>query len=158
MTTNECVEYKIIPEFSVYEINNLGQIRNRKTKKLLKPDLAKRSYFHVKLKCELTNKHKTMYIHRLVYQTFIGQIPKGMTINHKDSNKLNNDVNNLEVLSNEENIRLGVKNKKGYTTHNKKVKNQIRSLYRKGVPGCGYESLSILFGIHHSTVRRIING
>jgi hypothetical protein len=44
------------------------------------------------------------YIHRLVYETFVAQIPKGMEINHKDRNKLNNCLSNLELITHKENI------------------------------------------------------
>jgi len=45
------------------------------------------------------------YVHRLVAEYFIGSIPEGYCVNHKDGNKLNNDVNNLEIVSYSENTR-----------------------------------------------------
>lgn len=44
------------------------------------------------------------YVHRLVYETFIGSIPDNYEINHKDGNKLNNSVDNLELLTHKDNI------------------------------------------------------
>lgn len=37
-------------------------------------------------------------LHRAVYETFHGQIPKGMHVHHKDENKLNNHPSNLELM------------------------------------------------------------
>ena len=45
------------------------------------------------------SKRDTRSVHILVYEAFIGKIKKGMMIHHKDENKLNNDVENLEMLS-----------------------------------------------------------
>jgi len=45
------------------------------------------------------SKRDTRSVHILVYEAFVGKIKKGMMIHHKDENKLNNDVENLEMLS-----------------------------------------------------------
>lgn len=50
-------------------------------------------------------KRVTVLQHRLVYICFIGAIPRGMTVNHKDGDKLNNHPANLEVMSLEDNTR-----------------------------------------------------
>ena len=42
---------------------------------------------------------RTKRIHRLVYETFVDDIPKGYTIHHKDFNCQNNRLENLEILS-----------------------------------------------------------
>lgn len=53
----------------------------------------------------LKNKKRiSKYIHRLVYQTFIGDIPKGYEINHIDHNKSNNHISNLEIVTHSENL------------------------------------------------------
>ena len=47
--------------------------------------------------------YKNLYIHRLVYVTFVGAIPNGMQINHINHNKYDNRIENLEVLTASEN-------------------------------------------------------
>ncbi|MDE1970980.1 MAG: HNH endonuclease [Patescibacteria group bacterium] len=42
--------------------------------------------------------------HRFVWEKVNGKIPKGFHIHHKDGNKSNNDINNLECLSPKEHI------------------------------------------------------
>jgi hypothetical protein len=42
--------------------------------------------------------------HRIVAEAFIGKIPKGKEINHMDGNKHNNKVDNLEIMTRQENI------------------------------------------------------
>lgn len=51
---------------------------------------------------------KTLYIHRLMYRTFVGVIPSGMEINHIDHNKENNCIDNLELLTHNENMQKAV--------------------------------------------------
>lgn len=64
-------------------------------------------YYQIKL---LSNKtRKTFYVHRLVWETFKGKIPKGYEINHKDHNKANNDLSNLELVTHSENVKKAVK-------------------------------------------------
>ena len=49
-------------------------------------------------------KHKTTYIHQLAWEYFNGmKVPEGMDVNHKDSNRQNNDPSNLEVVTHKAN-------------------------------------------------------
>lgn len=50
---------------------------------------------------KISGKH--LYVHRLVYRTFVGVIPSNMEINHIDHNKNNNSLENLELLTHSEN-------------------------------------------------------
>lgn len=57
--------------------------------------------------------HKRIYrrVHRLIWETFNGPIPDGLTIDHIDSNKQNNCLSNLRLLTREENASIANKNK-----------------------------------------------
>lgn len=74
------------------------------------PD-GRRGYLKVKL-YNIDHKPKTVSIHRLVYTTInkVRYDSKG-TINHIDGNILNNCIDNLELISNKENIRHSINNK-----------------------------------------------
>ena len=54
-------------------------------------------YFTVNL-FDCDGKRRTERIHRLVAKAFIGEIPKGYHIHHKDGNKQNNRLDNLEII------------------------------------------------------------
>ena len=58
-------------------------------------------YLSVKLSND--KRYKNAYVHRLVYMTFVGPIPKGMQINHINHNKYDNRIENLEILTPSEN-------------------------------------------------------
>lgn len=47
------------------------------------------------------------FIHRLVYQVWVGDIPVGMSVDHIDDDKLNNHFSNFQLLSMEDNARKG---------------------------------------------------
>lgn len=49
--------------------------------------------------------HNRVKIHQLMVEQFIGAVPDGYVINHKDGDKHNNSCENLEVITNAENIR-----------------------------------------------------
>lgn len=67
---------------------------------------------------------QTFLVHRLVAITFLGN-NSGLTVNHKDGNKLNNHISNLEWLSLEENIKHyneELKPKKGFKIRKKVIR------------------------------------
>jgi len=48
-------------------------------------------------------------LHRLIWQKLKGPIPKGFDIHHKDGNKLNNSIDNLECISHAEHLSMHMK-------------------------------------------------
>ena len=54
---------------------------------------------------KINNKRKSIFLHRLVYKLFCGDIPKGMHIHHKDKNPLNNSLVNLELKEAKQHLR-----------------------------------------------------
>ena len=50
-------------------------------------------------------KERKAYLHREVWKKFTGEIPKGFQIHHKDGNKENNEIENLECLSSKEHAK-----------------------------------------------------
>jgi hypothetical protein len=86
--------WKEISDFKKYEISNLGNIRKKDTQQLLKPGI-KSGYLSVCLIND-TSERKSCKMHRLVALTFIPNIENKETVNHKDHNKLNNILTNLE--------------------------------------------------------------
>lgn len=94
---------KIIKDFPLYSVNLEGEIINTKTGCKLKPWVGKNGYLTV----SLTNNGyaKKVYIHRLLGEAFISNPEEKPTINHKDGNKRNNKLENLEWASHSENIK-----------------------------------------------------
>lgn len=88
----------------LYQVSNLGNVKSlnyNKTKKekVMKPYKDSQGYLQVELK------GKAHIVHLLVARAFIPQEENKMEINHKDKNKLNNNVNNLEWCDRTYNVR-----------------------------------------------------
>lgn len=96
-------QWKIINDFSNYEISNEGKVRNITTKYILKGRESKSGYLQVSIKKDSDNKFKNQYIHRLVAIHFILNPENKREVNHKDGNKFNNKVDNLEWVTSSEN-------------------------------------------------------
>ncbi len=97
--------WKVIENATNYEISDEGFVRNRTTQYILKGRISKSGYLQVSIKHDLDNKFKNEYIHRLVALYFLQKDNEKDIVNHKDGNKLNNNVDNLEWVSHSENTQ-----------------------------------------------------
>lgn len=85
-----------------YSVSNLGRVKSFKRKEvILKPMVNHKGY----LKVELDS--KCCLIHRLVAEAFIHNPNNLPQVNHKDENKENNCVSNLEWCDNKYNSNYG---------------------------------------------------
>jgi len=107
--------WKMVEGFSNYEISNLGNLRNKAKKICLKPSI-KSGYYGTSI-VNNENKRFSMKIHRLVAITFIPNPLNKETVNHKDHNKLNNKLENLEWATTTE-----------QNNHKRKCKKEIQEL------------------------------
>lgn len=87
---------------NLYEVSNIGRIRNAKTQYVLKQFT---NQFGYKVLQVHPSPHvgKTIRVHRVVAEAFLGVCPEGYVVNHKDGNKLNNTPGNLEYVTPSEN-------------------------------------------------------
>lgn len=82
-----------------YMVSNYGRVKSlnyRKQKgveQILRERFTKDGYVNV----QLLNR-KDFYVHRLVVSEFIGEL-NGLVVNHKDFNRKNNHVSNLEIVT-----------------------------------------------------------
>ncbi len=83
-----------------YEVSNIGNIRNKLTGKLLK--LSKSDYTYVNLYFD-TNKSKKYVVHRLVANAFLENPLNVNFVQHKNYDKFDNRVENLEWVTRTEN-------------------------------------------------------
>lgn len=95
----------------LYQVSNLGRVRSlnyrkRKEHRLMKPVYSKRNgYYDVVL-----SKHKKCQhhkVHKLVAMAFVPGYREGLFVNHKDENKLNNQAENLEWITQSANNAYG---------------------------------------------------
>lgn len=129
-----------------YEISNYGRIRNKITNHIYKNTNQYGNYFSVIL-YDKTHK-KSIRIHRLVAEAFIPNPNNYPCVNHKDMNKQNNHVDNLEWCTYSHNTRDAIKKganvMSGFNKYNKnKFANKYGKLYQ-------YDKNKNLVGIYNN--------
>lgn len=92
-----------IEGFPNYEVSSQGRVCNIRTGRILKANFAGRGYLQLRL-CNETGCHFRR-VSRLVAQAFLGPLDDGLEVNHRDGNKLDNSVDNLEIVTHQKNMQ-----------------------------------------------------
>lgn len=109
--TSEIIDFR-----NQYQISNLGNVRSlidnhgKRQNKLLK---QREKFGYLVVNLSKNGKHKDFKIHRLVAHMFIENNEHKKEVNHKDENKHNNNVANLEWCTAKENCNYGTRNERG---------------------------------------------
>ena len=121
----------------VVSVNDNGRQYNKPLKaKQMKQSVHTKGYKTVALTKD--GKTKTMFVHRIVAEAFIENKDELPTVNHKDEDKTNNFVENLEWCTNEYNLKHGtarkrqaksIKGKKHTEEHNAKISASLKRYY-----------------------------
>lgn len=117
-------KWKVINDYGgKYKISNLGRVKN-KDDLIIKTYKATNGYtigcFWYK------GKSRKRLIHRLVAEYFIPNPMNLSDVNHKDENKNNNNINNLEWMSHKDNMNYGgAKQRIGMANRGRKVRPEI---------------------------------
>lgn len=152
----------------VYSISNFGRVRREMTHRntiagnILIPGFDKGGYLKVSLK---NGKNKgTFTIHRLVSTHFIGLRPNGFVVNHKDCDKTNNHISNLEYVTSKENTFHAMKNNRlkffkgsrhGQAKLNEKIVVVIHKMLASGI---SQEKIAKEHRVDPSVISRINTG
>ena len=110
--------WKSISGIGNYEVSNFGRVRNATTLRILKPGNNGTGYSIVVL-CE-GGKRKTSKVHKLVAQGWLQNPDSKLYIDHIDSNRANNHVENLRYATSSENNR-----------HAKKTASKTSSVFKR---------------------------
>lgn len=119
----------------VYMISSNGKVKSLKRidnnnhpikEKILTPQKNKYGYYKIIL-CK-NGKQKSFQIHRLVYETFVGEIPDGMQCNHINEIKTDNRLENLNLMTPKENSNWGTRNERiGETKKGMKLSEETKN-------------------------------
>jgi len=133
--------FKDIPNYEgIYQVSNFGNFKSLERKvysngklhyiqkeKILNKYISKRGYYYVNL-CK-KGKAKKITIHQLVAISFLNHKLDGTTkivVDHIDANKLNNNLNNLQLISNRHNLNKDKKRNLPTGVYKEKNKYRVR--------------------------------
>lgn len=93
--------WKPLRNFPSYNGSSEGRIMNIRTQRILKTQINEKGYEQVCLR--KNNQQYTVRVHKVIAETFLGEHP-GMDVRHRDSDRLNNRVDNLYWSTRKETI------------------------------------------------------
>lgn len=94
-----------------FQVSNFGRVYSKRTSKILKQTISKTGYYIFSTRLGgRKGKSICFKVHRLVAQAFILNPDGKPYVNHKDANKLNNTLENLEWCTHMENVIHAVAN------------------------------------------------
>ena len=145
-----------------YQVSNFGKVRSIKSGKwkLLKPNNPQKGYSWVRLSSK--GIAKCHCIHVLVARTFIPNPKNKPEVNHKDGNKYNCSVDNLEWSTHPENMKHAFKiGWRGLDSPCAKLNKEqicyIRKNYKSHDRNYGIRALARKFNVNKSTIHRVIH-
>lgn len=107
-------------------------------------------------------KRVSCMVHRLVVEAFLGPIPDGMAVNHKDGIKSNNSIENLEVVSYKENSRhalaMGLIRMGSRRSDTKLNEEQVKLIRTELYPKMTQERIAEMFGVSRRAIGYILKG
>lgn len=150
--------WRDIPQYENYQISNHGRIYSKHKNELKALEINKKGYETIRP--YKNNIRKTFRIHRLVAELFIPNPQNKPQVNHKDGNKLNNHIDNLEWVTYRENVDHAVKNNllcRGEDSpHSKMTEKKVREMRKLYSQGFGSTTLAKMFDINEKNAYNII--
>ena len=154
-------KWKSVPECSdYYEVSDHGRVRRiaegpgTHSGRILKPNVNSSGHYSMQMRCHYRRVDKLA--HRLVAEAFIRPLRTKEHVHHKDGDKANNRLENLEILSEHDHRSLHAQGE-GCTRSKLKEKDvrEIRQLLKDGF---GAAEISFVYDVWPQTVYRIRRG
>lgn len=149
----------------LYEVSNFGRVKSliQCPPRILMPYQNRTDYARLVLtKCGL---HKKVLVHRIVYEAFVGSIPKGFQIHHIDGNRWNNKISNLKAVCTSVHSKLTRKDNphicKGMVEYNRAKAKSILQFDLDGTLIAEYpnaKAASEITGICMRNIQQVVSG
>lgn len=144
-------EWRQLLNSEIY-VSNCGRVKNINTNKILKGSIRTDGYHQVKL---LSLENKAILTHRLVWEVFNGKIPENMLINHKNGVKNDNRLENLELVTHQENMKKAAEETNAWNFREVGEFDDDGNLLRKFVnASAAAREIGIQSGSMRNTIRR----
>lgn len=155
-------EWRTLPSNHRYMVSSFGRVRN--AYKVMKPRLGYKDYW--KLGIWNDTKRRTVYLHALIAEAFVGPRPSGAVCRHIDGDKNNNRATNIAYGTVKENradmLRHGrapIGERHGCAKLTREQVLLIRRLYEQRANRLwGVNALAAKFGVHRNLIAKITKG
>lgn len=104
-------KYKIHPIYNLYAASRRGDIINIIRRKPSFGTKQRNGYMKITVRGHGQKGDKSMYVHRFVWESWMGIIPNGLHVDHKNEIIEDNRLENLQLLTPSQNIKKSVKNR-----------------------------------------------
>lgn len=117
------------------------------------------------ISCWENGRGKQVRAHRFVWECFYGEIPDGLVVNHKDLNKHNNSIENLELVTPQQNVIHAYENKTDRIILNgescpasKLSEKDVLAIIKLRKEGLKLQEIGDMFGISFQHVSALATG
>ena len=148
--------WKAIPSEPDFEASICGAIRRRVASKCRPVGHIVPLYVHTKGYRLARLRGRPYYVHRLVVEAFFGSIPLGMLVNHKDGDKTNNALSNLEIVTPAENVNHAIR--LGLQQAGRMDDDMIREIRAAHKQGARASDLRRKYGVPQASMTRLLRG
>lgn len=155
-------EYKKITNYSHYRIYNNGKVYSEFINRFITPTQDSYGYLQNTLVDDQGNR-KTIKTHRLVAMAFLPNPNNYPDVNHRDFNRKNNNIENLEWCTEEYNTHYTrdynlLSNSKSYKKLSPLIEEQVLLIPTLLNYGFSVKLISKLYNVGHITIRNIVSG
>ena len=165
--------WKPVPGFvGLYEISDDGQIVRIAThgahpkaiRRPLRPHQKPEGYLAVDIQQDQV-RHR-FYLHRMLWEAFRGPIPSGLEINHRDGDRSNNHLDNLELVTRSANmlhcfqeLSPSLNRIRGTEHHKAKLTpDDVRHILKLHRAGTSQREIGRMYGVSKNAIRLILKG
>ena len=142
-----------------FKINKNGEIRNRKTNHIYKKYISSARYYVVTLPMGARGKAKGIRVHKALAETFIPNTNNYKIVHHKDENKLNIDLENLEWTTSQQNTEYHIRHMLKiipFVNNRKLTNDDVIKIYNDDTTS--YKKLAEQFNVSKTTIINIKKG
>lgn len=152
-----------------YQVSSLGRVKRTapatgaRIGRILKPAAMTSGYLFVVLSVESVT--KAFSIHRIVAAAFIGPCPDRHDVNHKNGDRHDNRVENLEYMTRSQNIRHGMQFPRKHTSlrgdmlpNAKLNEEKVRDIKLRLARGEQQSEIAVRYGVKRTTIWRVAHG
>lgn len=147
-----------LANYPKYAVHPDGHIKNLESGCVLAQHANKKGYSEVCLVTVPGSKHRAT-VHQLIAETFIGACPVGYVVDHKDRNRANSALTNLQYILKQVNDAQGGIKRTGEKHYACKLSTeQVKLIKWKGAMGISSRELAKEFKVDRSNISYILSG